>query len=112
MDDGRIPTELWVKAHLRRLSALAIPVAVLRRGDRHGGMVILKVNRLEAGCRVLTQTRDLDGDLAWLPALDGALVPEAEADEYIARQTARDPDIWVVEIESRDGDHGFEGKEL
>ena len=112
MDDGRIPTEMWIKAHLRRLSALAIPVAVLCRGDRHGGMVILKVNRLEAGCRVLTQTRDLDGDLAWLPALGGALVPEAEADDYITRQTARDPDIWVVEIESRDGDHGFEGREL
>ena len=112
MEDVRIPTELWVKAHLRRLSAQGVPAVVARRGDRHGGMVILKVNRLDKGCRVLVQTRDLDGVLAWMPALGGELVPESEADEYIGRQTSRDPDLWVVEVEARDGEHGFEGREL
>lgn len=112
MDDSRIPTELWVKAHLRRLTVQGVPAVVARRGDPHGGMVILKVNRLDLGCRVLAQTRDLDGVLCWLPALNGELVPEAQADDYITRQTGRDPDLWVVEVETRDGDHGFEGKEL
>ena len=112
MEDTRIPTELWVKAHLRRLSSQATPAVIVRRGDPYGGMVILKVNRLEHGCRVLTQTRDLDGMLSWMPALKGELVPEAEADDYITRQTARDPDLWVVEVEARDGEHGFEGREL
>ena len=110
--DARIPTELWVKAHLRRLSAQALPAVVAQRGDPHGGMVILKVNRLDLGCRVLVQTRDLDGVLSWMPALNGELVPEPEADSYITRQTARDPDLWVVEIEARNGEHGFEGREL
>ena len=112
MADARIPTELWVKAHLRRLSAQALPAVVAQRGDPHGGMVILKVNRLDLGCRVLVQTRDLDGVLSWMPALNGDLVPEPEADSYITRQTARDPDLWVVEIEHRDGWHPFEGKLL
>ncbi len=112
MDDARIPTELWVKAHLRRLSAQGLPAVIAQRGAPHGGMVILKVNRLENGCRVLTQTRDLDGVLSWMPALKGELVPEREADDYISRQTARDPDLWVVEVEARDGEHGFEGREL
>jgi len=110
--EGRIPTELWIKAHLRRLAVEGVPAVVGRRGDPHGGMVILQVTRLELGCRVLTQTRDLDGVLCWLPALDGRLVPEPEADDYIARQTSRDPDLWVVEVETRHGNHGFEGKEL
>ena len=112
MDDARIPTELWVKAHLSRLSAQGLPAVIAQRGDAHGGMVILKVNRLDKGCRVLTQTRDLDGVLSWMPALKGELVPEREADDYISRQTARDPDLWVVEVEARDGEHGFEGREL
>ena len=112
MDDARIPTELWIKAHLRRLSAQGLPAVIARRGDPHGGMVILKVNRLDLGCRVLTHTRDLDGVLCWMPALEGKLVPEADADAYITRQTARDPDLWVVEVETRHGEHGFEGKEL
>ncbi len=112
MPDDRIPTELWVKAHLRRLSAQAVPAFVLRRGDPHGGTVILKVNRLGTGCRVLTRSRDLDGALCWMRAFGGEVVAEAEADAYIARQTARDRDLWVLEVETRDGDHGFEGREL
>lgn len=112
MDDDRLPTELFVTAHLRQMSAAGVPCVVARRGDPHGGMLVIKINQLEAGCRVLSQTRDLDGSLAWMAAFDGAPVPEEEADAYIARATGRDPDLWVVEIESRDGSHPFEGKLL
>jgi len=112
MDDERLPTKLWVMAHLRRCAADAVPATVARRGEAMGGMVLLKLNQLEAGCRLLSQTRDLEGRLAWFPALEGKLVPEAEADAYIERAVKRDPDLWVVEIEDRDGRHPFEGKIL
>ncbi len=82
---------------------------VVRRGDPHSGIVILKMNQLEAGCRVLSQMRDLDGKLGWLEALDGALMSEADANAYIARQTERDPDLWVIEIEDRLGRHWVDG---
>ena len=72
--------------------------------------MLLKVNQLEAGCRLLTQARNLDGELGWLAAFDGKAVPESEADAYIDRAVGRDPDLWVVEVESRDGQHPFEGK--
>jgi hypothetical protein len=110
--DDRIPTHLWVGAHLRRLSAEAVPAVVARKGERMGGLVLLKLNMLEAGCRVLTQTRDLDGNLAWLPALGGEAVSESDADDYIERAVSRDPDLWVVEVEDRDGRNPFEGKIL
>ena len=42
-----------------------------RRGDKHGGMVMLKLNQRDAGCRVLSQTRDFDGRRAWLGAFNG-----------------------------------------
>ena len=52
----------------------------------------------------MTQIRDLDGRLTWQPARDGAFLPEAEADEFIGRQVAYDPDLWVIDIEMRPGD--------
>jgi hypothetical protein len=110
--EGRLPAELWIKAHIRRCIADGIPAAVVHRGEKNSGMLILKINQLEAGVRVLSQTRDMEGAIAWMPALGGKLVADAEADAYIERAVKRDPDAWVVEIEARDGRHPFEGKEL
>jgi hypothetical protein len=108
LSDARLPTELWVSAGVRRASDAGVPAYIARRGERQSGTVILKVNRLENDCLVFTQARDLDGRLTWFPALDGAAIPEAEADAYIARNVDRDPDVWVVEIEHRDGWHPFD----
>src|SRR3546814_4794589 len=81
MSEGRLPTETWVMAHVRRCNGEGVPAMVVRRGDRQGGIVVLKINQIEAGCRVFTQTRGLDGDLAWLPALNGALRSEEHTSE-------------------------------
>jgi hypothetical protein len=37
---------------------------------------------------------------------------EEEADAYIERAVKRDPDLWVIEIETRSGEHPFEGRVL
>lgn len=112
MTDDRLPTELWVRAHLRRCIAEGIPATVAHKGDAHGGTVMLKLNQLDKGCRLLSQVRDLEGRLAWLAASGGAFMTEAEADAAIARAVSRDRDLWVIEIEDRHGRHPFEGAEL
>lgn len=110
--DDRMPTELWVKAHLRRCHAEAIPVVVVRRGEPMGGTVLLKLVQHGVGCRVLSQIRDWQGRLGWLAALGEAPVTEAEADAYVERAVRRDPDLWVIEVETRDGSHPFDGRAL
>lgn len=97
-------------AHVRRCMDAGIPATVAHKGEAGRGTVILKLNTLENGCRVLSQARDLDGNLGWLGAFKGALVPEAEADAYIERAVSRDPDLWVIEIEDRQGVNPFDGK--
>ena len=110
--DDRLPAELWIKAHIRRCVAEGKFATVVHRGEKNSGTLILKLNQLEAGVRLLNQTRDMEGAIAWMPALGGDLVTEADADAYIERAVKRDPDVWVVEIEDRDGNHPFEGKVL
>lgn len=101
-DDTRIPTHLWVEAEMRRVSSEGIGVYVLARGDKTGGMVIQKISNLSGDCRLLGQQRDLFGKLVWINLLQEDIVPESEADAYIQRAIARDPDLWVVEIEDRE----------
>lgn len=110
MSDARLPSEMVVKATVRRCNSEGLFAAVLHRGDDWGGAIIVKVNLLDGTSKVLTQSRDLDGNIAWLAANQGQLMAEADATSYIDRQVSRDPDLWVVEIEDRAGRNPFEGK--
>jgi hypothetical protein len=98
--EARLKSGIWVKALIRRCDLAAIAVAVVARGDADAGAVLLKFNGRDAGCFVLAQARGKDGELLWMRATGPASVAEAEADSYIERQRQRDPDLWVIEIES------------
>jgi hypothetical protein len=112
LSEGRVASDIWVSAHIRQCAARGIVATVVKKGDDWGGAIIVVLNLLDARFRVLTQSRDADGNMAWMQAKDGALMTAQEADEYVARQTARDPDLWVVEIEDREGRNPFPGKVL
>ena len=111
MSDG-LSTELFVQGHVRLCFSLGLTAVGAHKGDAWGGAILVKLNLLGPGCRLLTQTRDEDGEIAWLPVQGGALLTEVEADAYIARSVQRDPDLWVVEIEDRAGRNPFPGKIL
>lgn len=109
MFDDRMPTSVWVQAGLALCSSRGVPAAVLRKGDPHTGIVLLKVATLDGTCRLLTQQRDIDGILAWVDALPNSSRPaESDADAYIERAGSRDPDLWVIELEDRDARNPFE----
>lgn len=98
--EARLKTGIWVKALIRRCDLQAIGIAITARGDSDAGAVLLKLLARDGGCTVLAQTRRLDGALGWMRATGPQPVAEAEADAYIGRQRGRDPDLWIVEIET------------
>ncbi|WP_422001220.1 DUF1491 family protein [Reyranella sp.] len=105
-----LTTGLWVSAQVRICDRAFIPATVVRRGDPDVGTVLLKLNRFEAGVTVYTQASSMDEGGAWSRGTGPTPVTEAEADAYIARQVARDPDVWVLEIEDRKGAYVLDGK--
>lgn len=110
MTDDRLPTALWVDAHLRRLTLEAVPYYIVNRGNPASGTVMLKLFAPGQGAKLLQQQRDLDGNMGWLGLFKGEIVEESKADDYIRRAVDRDPDVWVIEIEDRNFVNPFEGK--
>ena len=98
--EPRLKSKLWIQSLIRRCDLAAISAAVVARGDDDAGAILLKFNGREGGCSVLAQARGLEGELLWMRATGPVPVAEADAEAYIERQRRRDPDLWVIEIES------------
>ena len=101
MADARLATGIWVGAYLRRLMLADIPAYVTRHGDDTAGAVMVKCATLDGLASLWVREWDLESDQRVWVSLSNA--PEAQIDAEIARNIAHDPDLWVLEIESRSG---------
>jgi hypothetical protein len=109
MSSDRLPTDFWVQAQLRRFNAAGTGAYLLRRGDTERGTVLVRLVGRD-GTRILIQVRDIDGKLAWMGVKDGTVLSNEDADSYVARAVDRDSDLWVIEVETRDGENPFENE--
>lgn len=98
---ARLASGLWVSAYLARLQAEAIPVYITAKGDATAGAVLVKLATLDGQAVVWQRSFDLmTGDRTWVVLSEGE---ERSVDDVIMRQRATDPDLWVIEVESRSG---------
>lgn len=94
-------SDLWVGALIRRAQIEGANATVVRKGDARAGTVIVKAyNTSDRTAQVFTEAFGQDGDRLWIQPVTGT---ETDIDAYIERQRGYDPDLWVVEIEDRQG---------
>ena len=99
----RLTAEFWVQAYLTRLRLNDIPAFVVAHGDNTAGAVLIKMNTLDGNAAAYQRSFDLmTGARQWVALIDG---DEALVDQAIARQRSFDPDLWVIEVENRQGCH-------
>jgi hypothetical protein len=96
-----LKSAIYVQALMRRAETAGASAYLVRRGADEAGAVFLKLNRLDGTCVVLSPARHGE-ERVWTRPL-GEVATEAQATEYFAKQVRVDPDIWVVEIEDRQG---------
>ena len=99
-----LSTDIWVGALIRRAELGGAFAMVVRKGDPRAGAVLVKVVDRGAGeTRLYAEATRGDGERVWMqphPAAD-----EPDLDAYAERARRIDPDLWVVEIEDRQGRH-------
>jgi hypothetical protein len=102
-----LKTEIWVKAHLRRCFAAGLTGVVARRGAPEAGAVFVKITLPEGTGRVLAPapgpSYGADGERLWVAPLGNDPVQQEDIDRFLARQTAVDPDIWILDIDDPGG---------
>ncbi|MGE5514894.1 MAG: DUF1491 family protein [Bacteroidota bacterium] len=101
--EPKLKAKLFVHAAIRRCDIESIPVMVVRKGDEDAGTILVKVNRGDGKAEIYTQARDGEGRLGWLKATGPEPVDDARAEASIARARDVDYDLWVLEVDSRDG---------
>ncbi len=99
-----IASDVWVSALIRRAELSGAFATVVRKGDARAGSVIVKAyDTSERKARLYTEAFGPDGERLWIQPVSND--QESELDAYIQRQVGYDPDLWVVEVEDRQGRH-------
>ncbi|WP_424177715.1 DUF1491 family protein [Yoonia sp. TsM2_T14_4] len=99
----RLTADIWVSAYLTRLRLAAIPAFVVARGDATAGAVMVKLNTLDGRACCYQRSFDLmTGERSWIILAEGA---EADVEQSIQRQRGYDRDLWVIEVEDKQGRH-------
>ena len=100
---SRLTSDIWVSAYLTRLRLFDISAFVVARGDSTAGAVLVKLNTLDGRGIVFQRSFDLiSGVRNWMELVSG---DEPDLDVVISRQRSFDPDLWVIEVEDREGRH-------
>lgn len=99
-------TDFWASALIRRATIAGAFAGVVKKGDTDAGAVLVKVATLDGKARLYGPARNGEGERIWLDLSAGSLGDaEADVDEYVRKRRAGDPDLWVIEIEDREGRH-------
>lgn len=107
----RLRADFWVSAYLRRCNGGAASTAVLRRrGAPEAGAVYVKLDCLDGRTAVFgpaPQDDDL-GERRFIRVHKADWIDAPDAEMRLSRALGFDGDLWVVEVESRDGDAGID----
>ncbi len=99
-----LSTDVWVGALIRRAELGGAFATVARKGDPRAGAVLVKtLNRLDGAAALYAEAFRGDGERVWMQPTGGHAEPDL--DRYIDKALKVDPDLWVVEIEDREGRH-------
>jgi hypothetical protein len=77
---------------------------VLRKGEREAGTILVVLTEKGANARAFERMPSLEKGREW--ALAQSQDPENpfEFSEYLDRRKARDPDLWMIELDIADGE--------
>jgi hypothetical protein len=105
----RLKSALWVAAYLRRCQVEGVAAVVRRRGAEEAGAIFVRIDRLNGTSDLFGPAPQSafdaapGGERAFSASLAEQPASDVSIETYLAREIKFDPDIWIVEVEDRNG---------
>ena len=111
----RLKAEIWVMAYVRRVNGAGAMAMVVKKGDADAGAIYIKIcHETGGGWREDRKAAlygpapsgidEVEQDRRWV-CLHPATALESLVDTTLERQRKFDADIWIIEVEDREGRH-------
>lgn len=102
---ARLTSDFWVSAYLRQAGHDGLVAMLRRRGAREAGAIFIKLDRLDGTAALYgpapQSLAEDDGERRFQLLLDS---DPLAVEDRVARELRFDSDLWLVEIENRQGD--------
>jgi hypothetical protein len=103
--NARLSAKVLVSAMIRRVEAAGGHGAVLAKGDAAAGAILLAIADRGATRTLLERAMTPEGGYALVATGPAALAEPGALADYIARRRRRDPDLWVLELDSPEAEN-------
>jgi hypothetical protein len=91
---GRLPSGVLVSALLRRVHDAGGSATVLAKGDSDGGAILVLTAFRGKDQQLFERGIGADGKVTLIES-----TPAEDLDGYCQRRRARDPDLWLIELD-------------
>lgn len=104
MIEPRLSAEMKVQTLLRLVSQYGGFGAVLKKGDRISGAILIQCVEKGGNPKLLENMPSLDGQPNWQQIWPQATDNNKELSEYITQRFRFDPDMWLIELDIPDAE--------
>jgi hypothetical protein len=96
---ARLASGVLASALIRRVQAEGGSATVLAKGDTTSGAILLVCAERGQVTSLRERLLTTEGRYAWQAVTPGDAGERADFSDYLNRRRARDPDLWVIELD-------------
>ena len=104
----RLRADIWVAAYIRRCEVEGASAVLRRRGAAEAGAIFVKLDRLDGRAALFgpapqSELAEWGIERLWRRVHAEEWVEPGVVEERLAREIGFDSDLWIVEVEDRQG---------
>jgi hypothetical protein len=96
---GRLAAHIEIAGLIRRADTLGGHAAVIRRGDREAGAILVLIAERGAFLGILERALGPTGHYGWQHRSAEKIELKQSVNDYLTHRSAIDSDLWVLELD-------------